>query len=101
MPVIRSFFQMPSLFSGIRESLFGTAIDREKSFRLHCNDTIYYRQTNEAYCLNRIINQLLPMPLLGQLDNPVKIGYIPTPGNYFFIPSQSKSFLTAFDGLNG
>ena len=60
-------------------------MDRQRSFIIHSNDTLYFIQTNETCCLNRIINhQLFPMPLFRQLDRPVKLGYIPSHNHYSY-----------------
>ena len=40
--------------SGVGAGPVGTAMARQKFFRLHSNDTIYCFKNNEAYCLNTI-----------------------------------------------
>ena len=49
---IPMFFTVIS--SGVGAGPVGTAMARQKFFRLHSNDTIYCFKNNEAYCLNTI-----------------------------------------------
>ena len=96
-------FQMPQLSSSIRASPFGNAMAGLKCLRFHSNDTIYYLQTNEAYCLNRIARSIINCFLCHCSGNCTIQSALDTFLALALTLSsfQSWSFLTAYNGLNG